>query len=291
MKAAIAAVALAGCAQVLGLEDTKLDKQDAAIDAPSVCDGAPQCTSLNGRSVCGQILQTGDAAGVPLRVANPTGTACQPTNMEGPCAFKVAAFPKASFLANTLTGRLDAVVDDCGRYAAIDFDSTQADVAVVLTGDATMYKRTATLLLGRTTLAGPGNVDRGVDLLVVSKDTATAWSTQVMGSGTPPDTATGYLVKYTRMGVAQDGVQVAKDGSSGFTSVPGVVPWAAYFGGTTGFTALDPAATSSSKPGTAFTVLGGGTFSLQGVSAGRRCKIDGLNQVDNTLITVTVPNC
>jgi hypothetical protein len=232
---------------------------------------------------------------MPLRVAAPTGEVCAAGNTEGPCAFKVAALPKASFLTASVAGRKDGVVDDCGRYAVIDFDQAVADVAVEATGDAATFKRTASLLLGRTTLGGPGNVDSGVDVYVVSKATATEWAQQVMGSGTPPDTATGYLIKFTRMGSPQDGVQVAKDGSNGFTSAPGTVPWAAYFGGTSPFGALDPTLTSTGKRGMAFAVFGGGTFNLQGVSAGRRCPNPmtpiSVNQVDNALIAVTVPNC
>ena len=291
----LALLALTGCAKILGLDDTKLDKQDAAIDAPSVCDGAPQCSSLTGRSICGQLVQTGAMAGIPLRVAAPTGLACQAGNTEGPCGFKVTALPKTSFLTASVAGKADGVIDDCGRYAVIDFDQTQADVAVEANGDAATFKRTATLLLGRTTLGGPNNVDKGVDIYVVSKATATEWAQQVMGSGTPPDTATGYLLHYTRMGGSQEGVQAAKDGSNGFTSAPGTVPWAAYFGGTSGFGALDPTLTATGKAGTAFAVFGGGTFNLQGVTSGRRCPSTAspisVNQVDNALISVTVPNC
>ncbi len=58
---------LASCTQILGLDNTVLDAQP--IDAPSVCDGAPACTSVNGRSVCGQLFATGTSAGLPLRDA------------------------------------------------------------------------------------------------------------------------------------------------------------------------------------------------------------------------------
>ena len=285
----LAVLALTGCAQVLGLDDTKLDKIDAAIDAPGVCDGTPQCTSLNGRSVCGQLYQTGDMAGVPLRAANPTGTACQPADMTGPCAFRVVGLTRASFLSGGTTGT-DAVIDDCGRYAVIDFDSTQPDVAVLLTGDDTMYKRTASLLLGRTTLGGPNNTDKGVDLHVVTKATATSWAMQLSPT-TPPDTSTGYLVRYLRQGQPLAKVKVAKDNSSGFSTMPGQVPWAAYFTGATAFGSVDAAQNETVSLGTAFAVFGGGTFSLQGVISGSRCQLDGLNQIDNTLIYVNVPGC
>jgi hypothetical protein len=182
------------------------------------------------------------------------------------------------------------VLDDCGRYAVIDFDQSQADVGVLLLGDDTMYKRTASLLIGRTTLGGPGNTDKNVDLPVVTKATVTSWSMQLSAT-TPPDMSTGYLIRYLRQGRPLAKVKVAKDNSSGFSTPAGTVPWAAYFTGTTELGSVDAAQNETVSLGTAFAVFGGGTFSLQGVISGSRCQLDGLNQVDNTLIYVNVPGC
>jgi hypothetical protein len=287
MRALVALLSLlAGCPQVLGLDNTTFEPQDGGVDAPSVCDGAPACTSSTGRSVCGQLFATGDAAGPPLRVANPTGAACVAGNTEGPCALAVGGMAMASLFDTTQTGRIEGVVDDCGRFVVADLDTTLADVAIVFTG--TDFHPTATLVLGRELAAGE---DRDVTALAVTTATTAAWSMQLSPADPPIETGTGYLVEYTRSDRPVLDTQVAKDNSSGLTNPAGTIPWAAYFGGGGPFGTLDPALTATGETGTALAVLGGGIFSLEGVRTGARCKIAGLQQVGNTLIHVIAVNC
>ena len=67
--------------------------------------------------------------------------------------------------------------------------------------------------------------------------------------------------------------------------------WAAYFSGTARFGALDPTQPATGDSGTALAVLPGGTFGLEGVRMGARCKSFMLQQVGNTLIHVIEIDC
>lgn len=287
MRRGLAAVALAGatgCAQLLGLEETTFEPGDSGIDAPGVCDGAPACTSTTGRSLCGQLFGTGDRAGQPLRVAAPTGGACAPGSLEGPCAFTVGALPKASLFASLPDGRVEGTVDDCGRFVVPDVDPSLPDVAVVVSG--TDQHTTASLVLGRPPEVGE---DRGIRALGVTSATVLAWGAQLRDP--PVDAATGYLVEYTNGGNPVLGDAVAKDSGSPLTNPFGTVPWAAYFTGFEPFGVLDPTLTVTANSGSALVVPGGGIFSIDGFRTGRRCKISDLQQVTNTLVHIVQVDC
>ncbi len=286
MKAAClggAFLLLSGCAQILGLDNTTFDAP--AVDVPSVCDGAPACISTNGRSVCGQLFGTGPTANLPLRVAAFTGAVCQGGNVEGPCGLTVAAYPKATYFDGSRTGKVAGQIDDCGRFAVGDIETSVADVAIELTG--TGFQPTATLLINRTTIAGE---DRDIKLYAVASDTLTLWANQ-MSSTTPPDTTTGYLIDYTTIAGPLVGEAVALDMGSAFGNPPGTVPWAGYFATDSVFGNLDMTLMSTGNTGTAFAVLPPGTFSLEGFRTGKRCKVTGLQQVPNTLIHITEVDC
>lgn len=280
-----AAASSAGCAQLLGLDNTRFEPMDAATDAPSLCDAVPPaCTSSTGRSVCGQIYDTGDAAGASLRAPSPTGELCAAGNTDGPCGLSVAALPLASYFAGTVTGRLTGELDDCGRYVVRDLDPAAANLAIVVEGPG--YRRTAALLLGRPT--GPGTDER-VEAFAVSDATVTGWTAQL---GSTPDLSGAYLIRYRSVnGAPLSGEQVAMDGGSPFANPIGTVPWARYFAGNAAFAAIDPAAAATLETGTALAVFGPGTFSVDGFRQGRRCRIMNLQQVANTLIYVTATGC
>jgi hypothetical protein len=282
---AAAAVPAAGCAQLLGLDSTRFEPMDASTDAPSLCDPVPpSCTFTTGRSVCGQIVDTGDGAGASLRATNPTGEQCGPDNSDGPCGLTIAALPLTSYFAGTVTGRLTGVIDDCGRYVVHDLDPAARDIAIVIEG--TGYRRTASLLLGRPT--GPGTDER-VEAFAVTDATLTGWAAQLGGS---PALSDAYLIRYRSVGgMPLAGEQVAMDGGSPFTNAIGTVPWARYFAGNAAFASIDPAAPSTLETGTALAVFGAGTFSVDGFRPGRRCRIMNLEQVANTLIYVTASGC
>jgi hypothetical protein len=298
-------VALAGCAQLLGLDDTNFDYKDAPTDAPSVCDPDPgTCTSSNGRTVCGRLIGTGERAGLPVRVPDPMGAACLPGNTVGPCAFSVAAMPLDDFFAGEAGRRRIGSVDDCGRFVVRDLDATEEDFAV--TFDAVGFNKTATLVVDRPRMLG---IDTGIVGLAVAETTVQAWASQ-LNPGSPPDLRTGYLVRYTQ-GAAANGpaarnMRVARTGSNALTSAPGDPPWAAYFGGTTPLAAIDPSLTSTDATGLAYADLSGNSgsgsafpASIDGVRAtgGSRCEVPelpeapNLGQVTDTLIYVIVVKC
>jgi hypothetical protein len=286
-------LALAGCAQILGLDNTKFDQQDAPTDAPSICDGDPvSCTFGGGRTICGVIRGTGETAGQPLRVADPTGAQCQPGDTEGPCAFTVAGLPLASFLGGSTAGRVAATVDDCGRFVVLDLDAMEENVAVTL--EASGYNATASLVIGRPPMPG---TDRDVDGLAVSEATVTAWASQ-LGTAAPLDLTTGFLIRYSSSDAPTGppppvSTSVARGGGNALTNAIGTIPWASYFGGGARFGALDPALTGTAETGTALAVLGSGagTYSVDGVRTGSRCRVMDLDQVTGTLIYVIGIGC
>jgi hypothetical protein len=280
-----AAILLAGCAQLLGLEQTTFQPLDAPGDTSSVCDGAPACVGTSGRSICGQLFDTGANGDVPLRVASPTGAACNPSSLEGPCAVQITALPMMSFFDGIATGEVVGQVDDCGRFIVPDFDPAIAEVAVRFSDLAATLQPSATLVRNR-----PPDIGADVDVAgyVVPKTTTVDWATQL--SVAPENTQTGYLVKYTAQGLALTGEAVAVDGGSPLANPIGTIPWAAYFNGAA-FGTLDPAAVVTSQSGTAFAALPAGPFSLEGFRQGKRCTIAGLRSIANTLIHVVEVNC
>lgn len=275
-----------GCAQVLGLDDTKLEYRDAATDAPSVCDGQPACNSSTGRSLCGQLFGTGADAGQPIRTAAPTGGFCSALATEGPCAFTVKAMAATDYFAGASMGQTAGQMDDCGRFVVPDVDAAIVDVAVFFSNQ-NQFKNNATIVKMRSPLPGK---DDNLEAYAVSDATAKAWSTQVTTTATPVDVTSGYLVRYTRMGAALEGEQVAKDSSNPLMNAPGTEPWAAYFT-SPGLGTLDLALTATAANGTALAVLGGGSFSLEGFQVGKRCRVMGLQQLPNTFIFVLPTGC
>jgi hypothetical protein len=197
----------------------------------------------------------------------------------------VYGLPMTEFFAGTATGRVDALVDDCGRYVVPDLDANTADVAIVI--EAAGYRRTTTLLVGRTTVFG---ADRDVEALAVTEATATAWATQLDGAA-PPDVSAGILVRYTMAGAPRSGMLVAKDGETPMMNPAGTPPWASYFTGDAAFGSLDPTHTATQASGTALTVIDStNTILLEGFrqGGGLRCGVAGIQQVANTLIYVTI---
>ena len=283
MKALLGVILLAGCAQVLGLDNTTLGETDAATDAPSVCDGEPvACTSSTGRSLCGQVFATG---GAPLRVATPTGEPCVPGNVDGPCGLQVAGLPAQALFDGVATGEVAGAIDDCGRFVVPDLDSAVIDVAVTFKA-LSGFHPTARLVLNRPAEIGE---DRGLAAFAVLQATTAEWATQLALS--PDNTTSGFLVRYTSTNQTPVvGEAVAIDSGSPLTSPPGTIPWAAYFGAEP-FGTLDPAATTTGASGTAFAAMPAGPFSLEGFRPGRRCKLENLRSVANLLIHIVEEGC
>jgi hypothetical protein len=279
MKLLLLLVAAAGCAPLLGLDNTKFLYKDAMTDAPTACDGAPACVATSGRLVCGQMFGTGSTAGQPLRVAAPTGGAC--TGTEGPCALNLYGQSVASFYVGGSTDRVSGTIDDCGRYV-VPLPETEADVAVVFS--SAVHLTSASLLLGRMTTVG---VDENVPAYPVLLTTATDWGTQLSGTS-PPTIDSAYLVTQADgSGVAQATEEVWVDG--GPANGPPTTPWSAYFTGDAAFGTLDPAATMTDTSGSSLVVpSGSGSFMLGGKRTGKTCTQIMVQPVGNTIIHVTL---
>lgn len=285
MRALAILVLLGGCAKILGLDDTTFT-EDGMV-GPATCQGAPQCTSLTGRSACGQLYGTGAEGGQPLRVAEPTGMLCSALgSTEGPCGFGLSASPVAEFFAGTTTP-IAGAIDDCGRFTVPDIDPAIVDVALSFAAPAG-FAQSATLVFARESTTG---TDENLEAFVVSDATIQTWTTAMTVSAAP-DVSSGYLVRYTASTTMPvSGEQVAKDASSPLMNEPGTVPWAAYFGVGAPFGLLDPAISATAAHGTAYANLGTGTFSLEGFRPGARCRVMGLQQIANTFIFVIAKNC
>lgn len=280
MKLALASLALlAGCAQILGLEDTTLDRRDAAVDAPSVCDTpAVACTAVTGRTLCGQLVIAG--TGDPYRVADPAGQAC--TSTEGPCGLTVFGQGLATYFAGGTTDRVVGQVDDCGHFVIPDVDATATEVAIGISGSD--VATSARLVLDLT--AG-GGTETGIAALVVPTATKVGWASQLAIAET--EIASGYLVRYvTTMGAAVPMEEVRISGAA--VGGPVTRPWAAYFTGE--FDTVDPALTATTAFGTA--LIAGpttGMFRIGGFHVGRTCGHDGFESVSDTLIHIVLEDC
>jgi hypothetical protein len=287
MKQLLLLVPLAGCAQILGLDNTEFNQKDAMVDAPSSCDGAPRCTSTTGRSVCGQLFGTGTTAGTPLRVASPTGMLCSDLGSnEGPCALSIQGQSKTTFFAGTGADVIAGELDDCGRFVIPDLDSAMADVAVVAKG-GTDFVDSGALVIGRPTMTG---TDTNVALPVVSTATDTAWGTQ-LASANPPTVEGGYLISYVDAnGAPVTGLEIRINtgGGSGPVGKPPAIPWGAYFSGASGFGTFDSAATTTQATGTAALHPSSGTFMLGGQKTGRTCSQVSLQAVSTAVLHVIV---
>jgi hypothetical protein len=272
---ALVLVGCAGCSQLLGLQDTKFDFKDAMIDAPSVCDGAPACSSTTGRSACGYLVDTGANSGIALHVASPTGGACSGSS-EGPCALSVYGQSEADFFAGAAT-QVQGTIDDCGRFVVPDLPTSAANVAIVFSGADNVT--TALLVLDRPAMPG---TDTGLVAYPVSTATEAAWSTQLSTT-----VGGGYLVLFAR-GTVPQATEVAWVGGGPIMGPPRPPPWAAYFGGDTPFGMLDPSATQSEDSGTALVVAPAGSFMLGGAKFGATCKQIAVQTVGAALVQVSL---
>lgn len=280
MKLAVLLVLCSGCAKLLGLDDTKFDFRDATVDAPSVCDGAPMCTGGTGRSVCGQLFDTGANAGQLVRAASPTGAVCA-AGGAGPCALAIYGQSTASFFGGVTTDRIAGTIDDCGRFVVPSLPETDPDVAIVVTGTGT----SAELVLGRPTSVGE---DVGVAVYVVDAATITDWGNQISTSN-PPTITDGYVVTHLNAAnMLASGVQIRVNG--GAVKAPPLEPWGAYFSGMEGFGAIDPNLSATGPAGTAL-VVQSGSFSLGGLGTGANCKVLMVQSVANALVHVTLHAC
>ena len=278
MKLALACLLSSGCASILGLDNTKFAFMDAPTDAPGTCDGvAATCvTSSTGRTLCGQLTGTGATAGMPVRVAAPTGGAC--SGSEGPCGFTVGAFPLAGFFAGNATA-IAGTIDDCGRFAIPDLDAALADVAVLVTPGTPDFVATARIATGR--MATPG-IDTGVDALAVTSATLMQWN-----SALGADASTAYLVKYTANDAPLAGVRAEYNSGTQFGAPP-TVPFAAYFAGA--FDTVTAGATTTAAGGAALVTFTG-NLSVEGLRTGhQRCK-QGAAVKPNTIVYVVETNC
>ena len=270
---------------MLGMMDwpsasTKLDRKDAATDAPSVCDTpAVACNASSGRTVCGQLVSV--STGEPFRVAAPLGQPCSTT--EGPCGVTVFGQPMTSFYQGVPAGRVTAQLDDCGHFAIADLDATAMDLAVAVSGPD--LAASGRLLLDQTAL-----VVTGIKVGLVPLTTVSAWATQL--GIAESNLATGYLVSYlTAAGdpVPMEEVRIAGAPVGG----PPTVPWARYFTGV--FDTLDSTLTATGAGGTVFIAPPSGTFRIGGFHIGKQCFRDGFQAVSNTLLSVALggvaPGC
>jgi len=287
---ALAFLALAGCAQVLGLDETRFESggPDAASDAAGPCDEVPaSCMSTIGRSLCGQLYAPG---GAPIRIENAASLQCLP-NGEGPCQFTVTAIAYDQY-TTAAPGPVIGSIDTCGRWQINDFDSTVARAAVLF--DAPNHIQTAALVDVDTASA---DAVTGLRSYAVSTDRLVTWGGQA-GVLEGPIASTGYLIEYrTRAGAPSRDVRVTYNNEGPLTNPVGTAPWAVYFDGTEEFgtiaTTFDepmPTVPRTDPSGTALTVIET-EIDVKGVRGGARCTAPDLHQVPGALIYVAILGC
>jgi len=280
VKLGVLALPLAGCASLLGLDDTQLDFHDAATDG-GVCDGTPKCQFSSGRSVCGQIDKAGTAPG-PFRTSMPSGRPCAGST-QGPCALTIAGDTLANYVAGNTSSRVTGSVDDCGRFAVPDLPASESNVVVIATGIG--FVETARLVLGRP---GGTGADENVAAFVITPSAAGSWGTQ-LSQTMPPDVSSGFAVSFLAGTSPVAMEQVDVDGSP--AGAPPNPPWAAFYKDT-GFETLDPTLTATGADGTAFVVPRNTTsFDLRGTHAGKSCTQTGLQAVPNVLQFLVLTSC
>lgn len=287
---ALVCLALAGCAQVLGLDETRFesDGPDAAVDAAGPCDEVPAtCTSTTGRSLCGQLYLPG---GQPLRTTEDSPEPCQ-LGGTGPCAFSVTAINYAEYTSAS-PGPIAGTIDTCGRWQINDFDSTVPRAAVLF--DAPGHIQTAALVDVDTTKA---EAITGQRAYAVSMAQLVTWGNQV-GLSESPVASTGYLIEYrTAAGARSKDVRVTYDDEGPLSNPVGTAPWAAYFDGAEEFGTLattfdDPMPTvpRTDASGTALAVIET-EIDVKGVRGGARCTAADLHQVPGALIYLAIRGC
>lgn len=221
---------LAGCAQLLGLDDTTFDPRDAASDSPLACDRGPACAP---GSLCGQLVGTGELAGQPIRFASPLA---------------IFAQPLASYAAGGTSDRVVGAIDDCGGFVVRGLDDGATDIAVVVTA-ADLVASGALVLAGSSTSE--------IVVPVVETTTARAWGAGAGGA---------FLVSYVdARAVPLASAELRVDGAG--VGGPPRRPWGAYFGGPLPFGAIDSELGATQASGTALLAPPPGTFQLGGTGA------------------------
>ncbi len=287
---ALVCLALAGCAQVLGLDETRFESggPDAAVDAAGPCDEVPaSCTSTSGRSLCGQLYAPG---GAPVRNADGNELQCL-AGGEGVCQFTVTAIAYDQY-TTAAPGPIAGTIDTCGRWQINDLDPTVARAAVLF--DAPNHIQTAALVDVDTTKA---EAITGLRSYGVSMAQLGTWGTQV-GALEGPITSTGYLIEYrTAAGARSKDVRVTYNDEGPLSNPVGTAPWAAYFDGAEEFGTLattfdDPTPTvpRTDASGTALAVIET-EIDLKGVRGGARCTAADLHQVPGALIYLAILGC
>ncbi len=296
-----------GCQTLLGLDQTTFEPQDGSvrdaqdIDAPSVCDATPICTSSTGRSVCGQLYTVG-GTNLPLRAASPTGATCAAATDTGPCALTVTGHALADLYMPLGPAGTAGVIDDCGHYAVVDLPADGTDVGIVVASGAGDHAQAVSPVLGRMKAAG---VDRDVRAYALPTATVVAWAAEMAPAAPTRMLAIteGFLVTYLRGGAPIDQKHVARnaesplDGPLESTMSPTVVgnaPWAGYFSDVA-FGTLDPAnvgpgGTGTQVNGTAFADLGASVTKVAGVGRSNRCDV-ALQRVPNSFVFITLAGC
>ena len=219
LAAVVAIGGLAGCAQILGLDDTK--RRDA--DGPNTCDQPLDCSSAGMRAVCGQLIDA--VTEQPFQRIGATGAVCQAGETDGPCGFAIAGAGGATEdeLFNTIDTTVAAtLVDDCGRFKIENL--TGERLAVIATpvapADGTFRKVIRGVL--------HNDLDptiTGITVVVVPHSLVADWETQSSGASIPE----GLLLQF-RNGTSRIRNAVAKINTTE-VPLPPASPFALYFGG------------------------------------------------------------
>lgn len=288
VAAAAAAIGLAGCAQILGLDDT----QHRQGDASQLCTERLDCTGATERAICGQLVDA--VTQQPFQRLGATGALCQPTDTDGPCGFTIGGVGAATDadLFNVFdTATPATLVDDCGRFKIEGLSGAKlAVVATPVSSAAGAFRKVIRVVLYNTLAP----VVDAIDTVVVRDELVTGtWNVQ--SGQTITD---GLLVEFRAGQTKIEGV-VGTIGSLA-VPLPPAVPYSLYFAGPNPFESMiDPGTgmlqADSGPTGTGLVVpVDGNPIDLSGLrsAGGGVCdKIVGVRRTPGALVWIDLNNC
>ena len=281
--AATLAVAVTGCAQILGLDPTERS------DGGGLCAADLECTGAD-RVVCGRLVDA--ATEQPLAAFGATGAACAPGATDGPCAFTISGVQAPELFAGGGTPVPTVYHDDCGRFRIEGMTGEDLAITAVPGNGAEIFYRS----VARTILYTDTGTVEDVAIPMVSEALITGWETPAP-AGT--DVGDGFLLRFRNGGDLIQRITVRVDNTQ--IPDPPATPFALYFAGSRPFETVvdagDGAAlrTETGPTGTAFLQPDGtAPFSIGGTRPGSQCDsaaVGMINAVPGFLVWVELINC
>ncbi len=175
-----------------------------------------QPPDANRLTMCGRIFDT--ESDQVLTVPGATGTPCNPAapSATGPCSLKVQFYDAIGFqmdpVGATPLQPESLLVDDCGRYRAVNLPLTSFGFVGVATDDATGLPDDR-LLTGVATAQAEAMPARRFPLFTTRKTTEAPWTTAANPAGGPFRTQGVLAIIFRKAGLPVPGVVARRNGN------------------------------------------------------------------------------